>query len=67
MIVGPDGKLLRETSYGEGATLSLAQNLMKQYTEETEITVQVKSLFGNPDTLYRLVRDEDGVLTTFTT
>lgn len=66
LIVGPDGELLRELTYGEGATLSVAQNLMKQYTDEgDEITVQWKALFGEPDELYRIVREEDGSISTW--
>lgn len=67
LIVGPDGELLRELTYGEGATLSVAQNIMKAYIEPgDEITVQWKALFGEPETLYRLVRGADGDLITFT-
>jgi hypothetical protein len=66
-IVGPDGAIIRDTSYGEGATLAMAQTLAQKYDEEVELTVRWKALFGEPDTLYRVVREEDGSITTWRT
>lgn len=67
LIVGEDGIVVREVGYGEGAALSLAQNLMKTFTDPTTLTVQLKALFGEPDSLYRVVRTEDGDVLTYRT
>lgn len=64
LIVGPDGAILRESGYGEGATLIMTQTLAQTYDEEIELTVRVKALFGEPDTLFRVVREEDGSIST---
>jgi hypothetical protein len=64
-IVGPDGAIIQETNYGEGATLSIAQNLAQEYDEEVTLIVRVKSLFGEPDNLFRVVREEDGAIATW--
>ena len=64
LIVAGDGKVLREVGHSEGSALIMAQKLAEKSLEPVAMTVQVKSLFGDPDTLYRVVRDEDGVVLT---
>jgi len=63
-IIGPNGEVLRETGFGAEVALVLAQALALYYDKETELTVQLRPLFGEPDVLYRIVRDEDGAVLT---
>ena len=65
-IVAPDGSILRNSPYGEGATLAVAQRLAQiDYDDEVELIVRVKTLFGDPDPLFRVVREEDGSVSTY--
>lgn len=64
-ILDPAGKILRDSPYGEGATLALAQTLAQKYDDEVTLTVRLKALFGEPDDLYRIVREEDGAVSTY--
>jgi len=64
-VIGPDGQVLRETGWGPEVALVLAQALAQYYDKETELTVQLKPLFGEPDTFYRVVRNDDGVVLTY--
>lgn len=64
LIVDPDGQIIRETSYGEGASVALAQTLAQKYHDEVTLTVRWKALFGEPDDLFRVTRDADGVIYT---
>jgi hypothetical protein len=64
-IVTPVGVVLRENSYGAGAILALAQQLLGSITfatdhDVTELTIERRDLFGSPAPLYRVVRKEDG-------
>lgn len=67
-ILGPKGEILRDVPYGEGATLAMAQGLIHRIDPEAdtlELTVRLKALFGEPDNLFRVVREEDGSVTTY--
>lgn len=66
-IVGPDGEILRDLPHGESVTLGLAQMLAMKWDEKVkvvELIVRLKTLFGPPDPLFRVVRDSEGVVTT---
>lgn len=65
VVFAPNGQVLRETPYGEGPALLLAQGLAQTYTNEVELVVRVRSLFGRPDPLYRVLRCEDGSISTY--
>lgn len=64
-IVGPDGAVLREIGHGEGATLGLAQNLAQKEECPETLIVRLKPLFGEADEFYRVVREEDGSVSTY--
>jgi hypothetical protein len=63
-IVTPTGATLRENSYGPGAILALAQQLVGRAESPEELTVERRDLFGAPAQLYRVVRYEDGSVDT---
>lgn len=54
-----DGETLRENSYGPGATLALAQQLVSRDDTADELVVERRDLFGAPARLYRVVRDDE--------
>lgn len=65
-IVAPDGEILVNSSYGEGATLARAQMIaLKEYEKEVTLIVRIKTMFGEPDPLFRVVREEDGSVSTW--
>ena len=64
-IVGPDGKVIKETGHGAGPMLINAQTLVQKETCPDELEVRLKPLFGEPDTFYRVVLDEDGAVNTY--
>lgn len=65
-IVGPDGSLLKETGYGEGPALIQAHRIAeREFHEPAALTVRLKPLFGEPDEFYRVVRCEDGSISTY--
>lgn len=59
-ILTPTGDTLRENSYGPGAILALAQQLVARVDSPDELTIERRDLFGSPAQLYRVVRNEDG-------
>ncbi len=59
-ILTPNGSVLRENSYGPGAILALAQQLVAKTDNPDQLTVERRDLFGSPALLYRVVRDEAG-------
>lgn len=58
-ILTPTGDTLRENSYGPGAILALAQQLVSRDENPSELTVERRDLFGPPARLYRVVRDDE--------
>lgn len=52
-----------------GVALSRALNIIQRMGvdgDETPLYVERRTLFGNPVELYRIIRDEDGVIRTYT-
>jgi hypothetical protein len=62
-ILNAKGEILRDLPYGESCTLATAFTVI-QHVEpkgtKVELTVRLKALFGEPDDLFRVVREEDG-------
>jgi hypothetical protein len=65
-IVTPNGTVMRELGQGESAAITLAQRLaeLAEGDGPVEFTVRYVGLFGEPDPLYAVVRDECGVVWT---
>lgn len=59
-VLDSTGAVLRENSYGPGATLAMAQRLVGMEPEETYYIIERRNLFGPPAQLYRVVRAESG-------
>ena len=60
------GTVVKENPYGPGSALIVTQRLAELAGAEVELTIERRDLFGPPAPLYRVVRDEDGTVTTFT-
>lgn len=60
VILAPNGDVLRENSFGPGANLAVAQQLVGRDECPAKLTIERRDLFGAPARLYRVVRDEDG-------
>lgn len=59
-------RLLKETGCGEGPALLLAQRMaQRDFEDPVTLTIRLKPLFGEPDEFYRVVREEDGAISTY--
>lgn len=69
-VVGPSGDLAVKGPAGPQApgalALVTAQGRALKWGAPIEFTVERRTLFGPPATLYRVVRDEDGTIKTYT-
>jgi hypothetical protein len=63
-VVGPRG-VMYETGNGPDVTLVHAQRLAQEEPGEVTLTVRLMPLFGEPDTHFTVVRDEDGAVLTY--
>lgn len=66
VILNVNGDVLRETGYGAAVTLKLAQARALDQDDPVTYTVERRDLFGPPALLYRVDRDEDGIVLTTT-
>jgi hypothetical protein len=69
-ILDQEGHDLRGPQATSGLAVSRALNIIQRWGEdgdEATLYIERRTLFGSPVELYRLVRDEDGTITTYTT
>lgn len=58
-ILTPTGDTLRENSYGPGANLAAAQQLVFRDDLPDELTIERRDLFGPPARLYTVRHDAE--------
>jgi hypothetical protein len=58
------GQVVKENGYGAGSALIVTQRLAELALEPVSFTVERRDLFGPAALLYRVVRDEDGNVST---
>jgi hypothetical protein len=64
-VVGPKG-IVRETDVAPGVALVLAHAEAGRHSRAVALTVERRDLFGPAVTLFRVERDEDGIILTYT-
>jgi hypothetical protein len=69
-ILDQEGHDLRGPLLSPGVAVSRAQNIIQRRGEdgdEATLYIERHTLFGDPVELYRVVREEDGAISTYTT
>lgn len=64
-VIGPQGELAVKGA-APHALVTAHERALRTFTEPVTLTVERRSLFGPAAQLYRVVRDEDGSITTHT-
>jgi hypothetical protein len=65
-VLDPAGVEIKVTGLGPNIGLILAQErAVRDFTEPVELTVEQRSLFGPATPIYRVSRDEHGVVRSF--
>lgn len=65
-VIGPAGELA-VTGYGPQVGLTMAQEqALRAFTAPAVLTVERQSLFGPRTPIYRVIRDEEGTISSFT-
>ena len=65
-VLDAAGKELAVRGMKALALIAAQERALRNYTEPTQLIVERRSLFGQPVTLYRVVREEDGAVSTYT-
>jgi len=64
LVVDSNGNAIHENGWSEGAALVRAQRFAEQAKDPVEYEIQWKGLFGEPQPLSRVWRDECGIVFT---